>query len=60
MPEWMLKLGRDFHTAFIVDGRWKYLVEGIENTLILTFFALLLGVVLGDSCILQKPYVRCP
>ena len=47
MPEWMLKLGRDFHTAFIVDGRWKYLVEGIENTLILTFFALILGVVLG-------------
>ena len=47
MPEWILKLGRDFHTAFIVDGRWKYLVEGIENTLILTFFALILGVVLG-------------
>lgn len=47
MPEWILKLSRDFHTAFIADSRWKYLVEGIQNTLILTFFALILGVVLG-------------
>ena len=47
MPEWILKLGRDFHTAFIEDNRWKYLTEGIGNTLILTFFALILGVVLG-------------
>ncbi len=47
MPEWILKLGRDFETAFIVDNRWKYLLEGIQNTLILTFFALILGVVLG-------------
>ena len=47
MPEWILKLGRDFHTAFIEDNRWKYLTEGIRNTLILTFFALILGVILG-------------
>ena len=47
MPEWIVKMGKDFHTAFIEDNRWKYLTEGIENTLILTFFALLLGVVLG-------------
>lgn len=47
MPDWILKLGRDFHTAFIAENRWKYLLEGIENTLILTFFALILGVVLG-------------
>lgn len=47
MPEWIIKLGRDFHTAFIADNRWKYLVEGIRNTLILTFFALILGVLLG-------------
>ena len=47
MPEWILKLGKDFHTAFIEDNRWEYLAEGIGNTLILTFFALILGVVLG-------------
>ena len=47
MPEWILKLERDFQVAFIEDNRWKYLLEGVQNTLILTFFALLLGVVLG-------------
>ena len=47
MPEWILKLVKDFNTAFVVDNRWKYIVEGIGNTLILTFFALILGVVRG-------------
>ncbi len=47
MPEWIIKLMRDFNTAFVVDNRWKYLVEGVENTLVLTFFALILGVALG-------------
>lgn len=47
MPEWILKLVKDFNTAFIEDNRWKYITEGIGNTLILTFFALILGVVLG-------------
>lgn len=47
MPEWILKLAKDFSSAFIVDNRWKYIVEGIQNTLILTFLALILGVVFG-------------
>ncbi len=47
MPEWILKLVKDFNTAFVVDNRWKYILEGIGNTLILTFFALILGVFLG-------------
>lgn len=47
MPEWIVKLQNDFVTAFVVDNRWKYLLEGIQNTIILTFFALILGVVLG-------------
>ncbi len=47
MQEYFAKLGRDFYVAFIEDNRWKYIVEGIQNTLILTFFALILGVVLG-------------
>ncbi|MBQ8894750.1 MAG: amino acid ABC transporter permease [Clostridia bacterium] len=47
MQEFFLTLWRDFHTAFIEDNRWKYIVEGIQNTLILTFLSLILGVVLG-------------
>lgn len=41
------KLADDFVTAFLTDNRWKYIVSGIGNTLVLTFFALILGIVLG-------------
>lgn len=45
--EWLKKTSDDFVTAFITDNRWKYIVSGIGNTLVLTFFALILGIVLG-------------
>lgn len=41
------KLVEEFKVAFIVDNRWKYIVSGIGSTLVLTFFALVLGVVIG-------------
>ncbi len=47
MAEWFNDIQKEFTTAFIVDNRWKYIWEGVQNTLVLTFWALLLGVVLG-------------
>lgn len=47
MKEWLLSIADQFNTAFIVDDRWKYIVRGLGNTLLLTFFALILGVVIG-------------
>ncbi len=44
---WFAELSADFHNNFIEDGRWKWMVEGLKNTLIITFFALLIGIVLG-------------
>ena len=35
------------YTNFIKDDRWRYLVSGLENTLIITVFAMLIGLVLG-------------
>ncbi len=32
---------------FIKENRWKYIVDGLETTLIVTFGALILGVVIG-------------
>ena len=32
---------------FVSDNRWKYLTEGLKTTLIITFFACLMGIVLG-------------
>ena len=33
--------------TFLKDDRWKYLTDGLSTTLIVTFFALILGMVLG-------------
>lgn len=36
-----------FHENFIKDNRWQYLAKGLANTLIITIFAVLIGIVLG-------------
>lgn len=41
------KLRDDFYQNFIVDNRWKYITDGLQNTLKITFFAVLLGILLG-------------
>ena len=47
MAEWFAQLKADFELNFIEAGRWKWLMEGLGNTLIITFFALLIGLVIG-------------
>ena len=37
-----------FHDNFIKDNRWEFLTSGLQNTLIITFFALLMGVLIGS------------
>ena len=53
-PEWMLNLpdGLEelfyrFYKSLIFDSRYEMYIEGLKNTLILTFFALLIGIVIG-------------
>ena len=41
------KLVADFYQNFIEDNRWKYITDGLQNTLKITFFAVLIGLVLG-------------
>lgn len=36
-----------FYLNFIQDDGWKYIAVGLKNTLIITFFACLMGIVLG-------------
>lgn len=43
----MESLKQTFILNFIVDHRWRYIVNGLKVTLTVTFFALILGVVLG-------------
>lgn len=56
MAQWLLKLYEipwiqdlvdDFKLNFIDGDRWKWLWEGLGNTLYITFFALLIGVAIG-------------
>ena len=41
------KFRADFYQNFIKDDRWKYILEGLGNTIKITFFAVLLGIALG-------------
>ena len=36
-----------FYNNFIADERWKYIAEGLGVTLRVTFFAVIIGIVLG-------------
>lgn len=36
-----------FYRNFVAEDRWRYLADGLATTLIITFFACLLGIVLG-------------
>ena len=41
------KFSQDFYQNFIEDDRWKYIVDGLGNTIKITFFAVLVGILLG-------------
>lgn len=43
----MQELKKEFILNFIEDNRWKYIVDGLKITLIVTTFAVLIGVLLG-------------
>jgi His/Glu/Gln/Arg/opine family amino acid ABC transporter permease subunit len=36
-----------FYTNFIVDGRWRYITEGLGTTFVVTICAAVIGIVLG-------------
>lgn len=39
--------GDHLYKNFVKDSRWKFIVEGLRNTLIISFFAALLGIMIG-------------
>ena len=49
---WFEKL----HETFIVDNRYMWMVEGLGNTLVITFGALLIGVIIGTLVAVAKYY----
>ena len=47
LPEWLEDLCFDFYKSFLFDNRYEMYIEGLGNTLMMTLFALMMGVVLG-------------
>lgn len=47
MAEWFADFKEEFILNFVDEGRWRWLVDGLCNTLLITFFALLMGLVIG-------------
>ena len=47
MKEFFQNIKGEFVKNFIDDSMWKWLVEGLRNTLIITFFSLIIGVLIG-------------
>ncbi len=45
--QWFADFKADFVLNFIDDNRWMFITSGLKNTLIITFFSLLIGLVLG-------------
>ena len=45
--DFLNKFKDDFVRIFLKDSRWEWLLDGLKNTLIVTFFALLLGLAIG-------------
>lgn len=44
---WVNELKETFISCFITDDRWEWIAEGFINSVIITVFALLLGLVVG-------------
>jgi len=47
MAEWWQEFVKKFTIAFINQNRWKFITQGLANTLIITFFAVIMGIVIG-------------
>ena len=47
-------LSDQFYQSFVEKNRYMYIVTGLENTVLITFFAVLLGVALGTVVALVK------
>lgn len=47
MAEWWQSFIDNFTTAFIEKARWRFITDGLLNTLIITLFAVIIGIAIG-------------
>ena len=51
-----MKLFESLYDTLIVDNRYLFFLEGLKNTLIIAFFAVILGVIIGIIIALIRNY----
>ena len=44
---WFLEMKEEFILNFVTKNRWEYLTDGLLKTLQITFFAVIIGIILG-------------
>ena len=49
----ILSLIEQFQFNFLDDNRWQFILSGLKNTIIITFFAVLLGIFWDLSLLLS-------
>lgn len=47
LKAWFSSFSEQLYLNFIAENRWKYLLDGLGTTIMITFFALIIGVVFG-------------
>ncbi len=52
----MMNIFNDLKDTLITDNRYKFILEGISNTLIIAFFAVIIGIFIGIVIALARTY----
>lgn len=54
--DWFYKIGESFYNSFIYDNRYLFILEGLVNTVLIAFFAVIIGIILGTFLALIRHY----
>ena len=60
LEDWLSSLADQFVLNFVKDDRYLYILKGLWTTIRVTFFATILGILLGVICaIIRSTYDKC-
>lgn len=47
LNNWVLKIGESVYQSLVYDNRYKFIIEGLINTLIIALFSVIIGIIIG-------------
>ena len=45
--EFFNRVGESFYNSIIYDNRYEYILEGLFHTILIAFFAVIMGIIIG-------------